>query len=248
MKKSGEILLSLIPYLTLCAGLYQLTYWAGFEINGLSFISATEVLKSAIYPIVITFVFVIIGIVAGESIFNFDKELLGRGEGRKTKVGKALNSRIGISIVLILWIGSLYYLYNNGNTLRWIIWAFLFSSVPTTALDRIGLWVDSFDNSTVRLWVIRLLIYIPVFSFSSAKINSEYIRKNIKYDYVLVTDLKKYIKDLPKTDNDTLKFIGLTDKYLCFVTMDNRDKFFFKNDKVDHFKLTNFSKGSNEQK
>lgn len=239
MKRISELLLALIPYLTLSAGLYQLTYWSKFDINGLEFISISEILKSSIYPIIITFVFVIIGIIFGEGVFRFDRNLKS-GEGRTTKVGKALNSKIGLSIVILIWIILLYFLYNHGEVHRWIIWAFLFSAVPTILLDRLGLWRDKFDNNIIRLWAIRVLIYIPVFSFCAGKINSEIIYENIKFEYVYGKNITSFIEELPVSKTDTLKYLGMTEKYLHFVTKDNTEKYFVRRDKIDYIKLSNY--------
>ena len=236
MKKISEILLALIPYLTLSAGLYQLTYWSKFDINGLEFISISDLLKSSIYPIIITFVFIVIGIILGEGIFRFDDKLKS-GEGRQTKVGKALNSKIGLTILILTWILLLYILYNFGNVYRWIIWAFLFSAVPTTLLDRLGLWQNQFDNNIIRLWAIRIMIYIPVFSFCAAKINSETIYENIRYEYVSGKNITDYISKVPIRETDTLKYLGMTDKYLHFTTPDNEEKYFVKKDKLDYIRI-----------
>lgn len=239
MKKISELLLYLIPYLTLSAGLYQLTYWSKFDINGLEFISISEILKLSIYPIIITFVFVIIGIIIGGILFRFDN-ILKSGEGRKTKVGKALNSKLGLSITIIVWIALVYFFYDYGNVYRWIIWAFIFSVVPTTFLDRLGLWNDYFENKSIRLWVIRILIYIPVFSFSAGKINSETIYENINFEYVSGMNIKNYVDKLPINETDTLKYLGMTDKYLHFITKDNKEKYFIMRDKIDYIKLLNY--------
>jgi hypothetical protein len=225
--------------LTFSAGLYQLTYWSKFDINGLEFISISEILKSSIYPIALTFVFVIMGIILGELIFRFDNELKS-GEGRKTKVGEALNSRLGLSILILIWILLLIYLYYNENVYRWIIWAFIFSSVPTVLLDRLGLWQDRFDNNTIRLWAIRLLIYIPVFSFCAGKISSETIYENIRFEYVLGKDLKNFIEKFPVSETDTLKYLGMSDNYLHFITKDNTEKYFVERDELTYIKLLNY--------
>ena len=51
MKDNKNIPLFLIPYLTLCGALYHLTYWDTFNLNGLEFISLSDIIKSSVFPV-----------------------------------------------------------------------------------------------------------------------------------------------------------------------------------------------------
>jgi len=239
MKKISEVLVALVPYLTLCAGLYQLTYWSKFDINGLEFISISAIVKSSIYPIIVTFIFAILGMILGESIFRFDDKMPS-GAGRKTKFGKFLNKKMTLSIIIILWCAALYFIFNHGTVYRWIIWAFLFASVPTVTLDRLGLWKDDFNNNGMRLWAIRILVLLPSFSFSAAKINSELIYDNYKFEFVIGENITQYVKDFPVNESDTLKYLGKSDNYIHLISMDNSQKYIVRKDKLDYLEFKDF--------
>lgn len=46
-----KLSLYLIPYLTICGALYNIAYWDIFNLDGLSLISITDVIKSSVYPV-----------------------------------------------------------------------------------------------------------------------------------------------------------------------------------------------------
>ncbi len=234
MKNIKDISIFAIPYFFLCGGLYHLTYWSTFNINGLSFISISNIIKSSIYPIVVTLVFVVIGIILGESIFRFDK-YSPPDEGRETKIGKKLNSNIAITIFLVLWISALIFLYLFGTSERWILWAFIFSSVPIFALDRIRLWKNDFENHNLRMWTIRILIWFPTFSFAVGKYNCELVYRNIDYKFTTTHNIEIF----PRTNakSDTIKLIGYTEKYIFFTDLENTKTYMIKPEKLEFIEL-----------
>ena len=65
MTDPKNITIFAIPYLTLCAVLYHIAYWDTFNLNGLSYISVSDIIKSSVYPLLSTSTFGLIGIYIG---------------------------------------------------------------------------------------------------------------------------------------------------------------------------------------
>ena len=253
MKDFKGFSIFLIPYLFACSGLYHIAYWDTFDINGLAYIGLTELIKAFIYPFLSFGFSFIIGLLISEIGFRIDDwwqsdpptsfkvkgslqqpEFMPSGGGRNTKIGKVLNSKLALFILVILWGLLVLFVYRWNSTQRWLIWAFTVSVVPYVFLDRAGLFNSIFENNSIRQQVIRLIIYIPIFSFAAGKYESELVYKNIKYKYLIKEIL------LPKSDslkNDTIKLIGSSEQYLFMTDLKNSTILLIRSDKIDSLKL-----------
>jgi hypothetical protein len=230
MKNLTQLSVLFLPYLIVCGGLYHIAYWATFNINGLAYIGVTDIIKSAIYPFLTFGLIIIVGTLYSEFVYGLD-DIFPRGGGRETAVGMKLNSRIGIAIVLTIWIILVILIYKQGGTSRWLIWGFLIAVVPSIILERLGLFSNTLKDNTTRQLVIRLLIYIPAFCFAAGKYNSEMIQKNIHYQYTLHSSNSLS----PKID--TLKLIGNSDKQYFMTDLNNSYILILRSDKIDSLVL-----------
>lgn len=226
MKDPKNITLILIPYITICGAFFHIAYWDTFCINGLAFITISDIIKSSVYPFLSSAFFIFIGMFAG-LVFNPFEKHLPAGQGKETKVGKKLNSKVGSSVILIIWIILLYVIIHYGITpFRWLVFGFLAALPPAIWLDSTGIWSNIFSNHKIRLVVFELMFYLPVFAFSIGKFNSELIYTNEKYKYTI-------IQNSGKNQSDTLKLLGTTEKHFIFSDLKNTKELFLKSDNLD---------------
>jgi hypothetical protein len=218
-----------IPFLTICAGLYHLAYWDTFDINGLAYISLGDVIKSFLYPFISAVIMFYIGIIIAN--FFMPKQFFPEGDGSKTKIGKVLNSRWCIEILLLLWLILIYLLYNHGQVYRWVLWGFVTGYVPWLYLNKIGFLSTTFLNNRIRNAFLIVIIYLPIYSFSSGKINSEMVKNNIKYE--LITEIKSDSIDKP---TDTLKLLGFTGNHYFITNLKNQYTLIIASEKIDFIK------------
>lgn len=218
-----------IPFLTICGGVYHLAYWDTFDINGLAYIGLSDIIKSFMYPFLSAIVMFVIGIIIGN--FIMPSNFFPNGDGSNTRIGKVLNTRWCIEILIMIWIILIFLLYNHGSIYRWTLWGFITGYVPWLYLNKIGFLSDYFLNNRIRNSFLLVLIYIPIFSFSSGKLNSEIIKDNIKYQYV--TDLNS--KDINQTD--TLKLLGFTGKHYILTDLKNEYTLIVESEKIDFIKI-----------
>jgi hypothetical protein len=74
MINSKNYWIIIIPYITICCGLYHLCYWNCFDLNGLSFISLSDIVKSAIQPLMFAIVANLFSFLILSGIIKTDKE------------------------------------------------------------------------------------------------------------------------------------------------------------------------------
>lgn len=229
MKDYKPLLLFSVPYLTVSAGLYHLTFWSTFGINGLAYIGFQDIIKSFVFPFISLFILFIFGVSLNEIFLSFDKKLP-PGGGRNRNIGKKLNSKIGISLALIIWLTIVLILYFIDNVYLWFIWAGVTGIVPVTFFDRIEIFHDYIENARIRKYAIWILVYIPIFSFASGKYQSQLIQQNLKYKYTI---RQKAIPNSNSYTIDTLKFIGNTDKQVFLSDLNNSTIFILRTDNID---------------
>ena len=119
----------------------------------------------------------------------------------------------------------------------WFMFGFLISIVPAVLLDRMGLFENTFSNETIRHHIIRLLIYIPAFSFAAGKYHSSLVQQNLKYKYTINQNV---IPNSNSVKSDTLKLIGNTDQQYFFTDLNNSTIYILRSDKIDTLILRQF--------
>jgi hypothetical protein len=222
-----------LPYLIVCGCFYHISYWSTFNINGLAYIGLSDIVKSFVYPFIYFFVIALLSFIVSEGIFHLNK-VFPHGAGRNTSVGKKLNSNLGISIFLIMWLATIILLYYIGTANRWLFWSFIVGTVPMLFLDRIGLWLNEFEDSKLRIHAIRIFVFLPILSFASGKYQSELIFKNFQYQYTTSDTILPFTLS-PKID--TLKFLGNPEQYIILTDLNNSKIIFLNKEKLEVFEL-----------
>ena len=234
MKDFKKFFYLLIPYLTLCGALYHLTYWDTFGINGLAFISLSEIIKSSVYPVFTILFAVIYNLTIQNLILPSNAEPNPNATPKKdTSNTKLLIFYFGAVILLSL----VFYFTKYTSPERFLWYGLLNALFPSIYLTNNGFLVGQFTSERVRRLVIDLIIFIPVVSFYTGKYKSEIIYQNLQYKYSINTHIDSTI--IRNTSSDTLKFIGNTEKHFIFSDLKNTKTFFIKSDNIDTLILCN---------
>lgn len=222
MKDTKNISLLLIPYLTVCGVVYHISYWDTFGLNGLSFISASDILKSAVYPIITSSLWII-------------PWALGHFEASRHQTvidsDTILEKKWQQNLFFIVWLGLTNLIYFTNFYSKWQVFAFVASLLPTIYLFETNVLKSVITKSFDRLSFIFILIFLLTFSFSSGKYQSEKILKNQAYKYI--KNIPSTTKQRMNTPNDILKFIGSTDKSLFFADLNNSTILIIKDSNID---------------
>lgn len=227
MKDIKSYTIFLIPYFTICSGIYHITYWDTFDINGLSYLGISEILKSFIYPFIGSVFIILVNHILINSFNNYNN-ILPNGGGRNSNIGKKLNSKIIINIILLLWLIITIYLYKISETESWLVFGIYFSFTTSIIIERIAEANNLIENHIPLL--IKILVFIPIFSFVAGKYQSELIQKNVKYKYAISQKTNANNK-LEKID--TLKLIGNSDNQYFFTDLKNLNIYIIRSEIID---------------
>lgn len=229
MKEPKNITLLLIPYLTICGALYHIAYWDTFHLNGLSFISLSDIIKSFAYPITYTLIALLAGAIFTRFVVRIDKALP-KGGGRNTPVGKKLNSSVATSIILFVWLITITWLFINGNSNTWIIWGIIVAMPPFIYLTlNTSFLSEEIKDESTRSHIIQLLVNFIILSFATGKYDSAIIKENLKYKYTI----QKTTSDTSSHNNKIIKLLGNTEKHFIFSNLNNDSIFMIKSDNID---------------
>ena len=226
MTDPKNITIFAIPYLTLCAVLYHIAYWDTFNLNGLSYISVSDIIKSSVYPILSISIFPFIGLFIG-SYLGSDLDNTPLDESyEKTDLFKVFI----IVVLFIVWVFSMHLLDYLPSEYKWLIWPIV-AGFPLNVIlyySKLQFFVPT--RNRYRNAFINLLTYLPFIFFGSGKIESEKIQNNIEYKYS--TNISA-----DTTNNairvDTIKYLGTTEKNIIFTNLKNETIFLIKSDNID---------------
>lgn len=217
----------LIPYGFICAGLYQIAFWSPFGINGFAFLDISDIVLSFIHPFLLTS---ISSLVVHLIHFNLGQEVFPYGGGNATAPSK--NKRIAWIIIESAYLFSI---------ICFIIlledkWKGLF--LPLYILPGLYFMVSEFllkqnimSHSKNRFFLLYLVVFLPVLSFTSGTRNAYQIYENQEY---MFSD-----EIIP---GKTLKLIAKTSEHYIFITSDNTEKYFFAEDELKILKLREYKK------
>lgn len=229
MKDTKDISLLLIPYLTFCAALYHIAFWDTFNLNGLAFISLSDIIKSAIYPILSVILTI---------LFQISVQHFVRADDKKEKPKRNISNLT----VILVFLGALVLeavLVRLTNTMQdpyhWVWTGIIYSTFPSVLIANNGFLANQFTSNNSRRFVIDLIVFLPVFSYCAGKFQSKTIQQNLKYKYTITAN-NSATRSLT-TSSDTLKLLGNAEKHFIFSDLKNSKIFFIKSDIIDTLTL-----------
>ncbi len=236
MKDSKSLFLYLVPYLTFCGALYHVTFWDKFNINGLAFISLSDILKSAVYPIFS----VLLAVVYNLTIQNLILPSTADGSTKPIfKKGISNFTLFGFYLLLTFLASLIFYLTKTyKDPYNYIVYGGINAIAISVFLVNNNFLAGQFTSERLRRLVIDLIVFFPVVSYYTGKYNSEQIYQNLKYKYSISTKISPTTNLTTSSySSDTLKFVGNTEKHFVFTDLKNSKIFFIKADIIDTLTL-----------
>ncbi len=247
LTKLKDLSFIIIPFFIMNGFLYHLAYWGDFGLNGLSYISFSDVLKSSIYPIVSTsflnFLLLLITLSFGfvmarkrvkkGTFSNNPREELMSDPNLSLQTKKdMINARqIGFMIGWLIMLFSLVLNYSKTGSLIYI--PLVIATIGPLSMVYSQLVCLYIPNILLRLLILFFVPYLPLTSLFSGIQNADDIKNNISYDYII---------NLTKQKADTLKLLGITEKYFIFSDFKNTQIMMIKADKIDTLIIHKFQK------
>lgn len=211
----------ILPYLTICGAIYHLSFWNEFGLNGLHFISLSDILKSAAQPISYPiFMFLLSGVLHYIFLLAVAHWLKVPKEAFQRKYAAHTAKRFWILTAVFLILGVLV-LFTMSSSSRWTLSSTLFSGPLILLFFVNGFLRRSISDPYLRMLVVILIVLLPFLSFSSGKIDASVILTNTRYQYV-VTNSKNINNNISQ---DTLKLVGFTTESVILSNINNEELF-----------------------
>ena len=193
--------------------LYLWGYWSPFDVNVLEYVSLSDIVKTAVYPICSVIVFFAIGAVAGEVLFP--RGFMPPGGGANTKVGRSLR-KIG-PVLMALYALSISLLLYLGPVQKWSILPVMIAVPVSLALKEAGILRELLVSDQVRTVVLCLLAALPPFAYGQGAIRADEIRMGSSFTYV-VSSIEGYPIDAGTKAFARPRYVGKAgDQYFFFM-------------------------------
>lgn len=193
--------------------LYLWGYWSPFDVNILEYVSLSDVVKTAVYPIGSVFVFAAIGAVAGEVLFPTG--FMPPGGGANTKAGRTLR-KIG-PLFLALYALSILLLLYLGPVRKWNILPVMVAVPVSLALKEAGILREILMSDRVRTVVLFLLAALPPFAYGRGAIRADEVKAGSSFTYV-VSSIEGYPVDAGAKPFARPRYVGRAgDQYFLFM-------------------------------
>jgi len=214
-----------IPYVFLCAGLYHIAFWTPFGIHIFSFLDVVDIIKSIISP------FLYSSFAAMFCMFlqySSGSEALPYGGGN-TKPASTTKKIIWASIRVLYFVSISYFLIVHEDKWKGLYVPWLMAPGLFFVLVEFLLKKGVIEHQKFNFFAIYFLVMLPIFSFSSGTLNAKKIFDNTQFDYASNVIPKK-----------TIKFLAKASDYYIFVSIDNKDKYFFSVDEIKGLDLKEY--------
>lgn len=217
----------IIPYVFLCSGLYHIAFWTPFQINILTFLDITDIIKSIILPFLYSSFASIAYLVI---LYMPSYETFSGINIKDRKQNKSMNIvwslvRISYSILIMFFLlvdESKW----KGLYVPWIITPALYYIVVKVIFNNVVI-----KQNREKFFVVLILVFLPLFCFHTGTYNARKIFQNKEFDY---SDNIVH--------NKVLKYLSKTTNHYVFVSIDNSEKYFFSLQEVKSLKLKQFKK------
>jgi hypothetical protein len=222
MTDSKNISLLLIPYLTVCGVLFHIAYWDTFGLNGLSFISASDIIKSAVYPISTSLLWIFPWAI-GYFFKVKNVELIADG--------KIFKKEWQENLFFISWVVLTNIVYFINIPYKWQLFPFIASILPVLYLLELNFLKPYFKKEMDRFAFIFLAVFFLLFSYSAGKYQGNLILSNQKYKYI--KNISPSLNQSMRTNKDTLKYIGSSGNSSFFTDLKNQAVLIIKESTLD---------------
>ena len=200
-------------YFFAVAVLYLWGYWSLFNVNILEYVSLSDVVKTAAYPIASVFILLALGALFGEVIFPHG--LLPKGSGVTTRVGRWLH-RITPTILTFYIVATFLYAF-FGSVDKWRVVPVLIAIPVSATLKELGVLQNFFRSDSSRTFVLFLVATLPPMAYGQGTLRANDIISGKTYTYV-ISEVAGHSFDPRSKVYARLRYIGKAgDQYFLYA-------------------------------
>lgn len=185
------------------AMLYLWGYWSPFNINVLEYVSLSDVIKTAAYPIASVFIFMAIGALMGEAMFP--EGFMPKGGGANTKTGVLLR-RFAPALATVYMV-FIVMLFLFGPIEKWRVLPVLLAIPTSLALKEAEVLHTLIKSERARSVVLFLLAALPPFAYGHGALRANDIITGKTYSYV-ISEVQGYAYQSDAQRDVRLRYVG----------------------------------------
>ena len=230
-KKIGYIL---IPYITICSGLYHIMFWSNFNINGLSLINISDIIKSTIPPIYSTLVVIIYHTIMNNYVApNY-------GKNKEYKKGISNKTLVIVYFSTVIVTGILSFLLKGKQPITIYIYGFINFVCLSAYFVNNDFFKSLFSSENNRRFFIDIIISLPIICALTGLYDSKINYENIEYKYIIIKTTEK--NNILNIKSDTLKLVGIVEDFFIFSPLDNSTLIFRNKSDINNLVLNDYKK------
>ncbi len=163
-----QLLIILMPYFICVSGSYLFGYWGAFRINVLQYVGASDIAKMAIYPLLASLVFGVLGAAFSQLTLA---PMLPVGGGVNTPIARAAHAHGRLLLTIALVLGMLD-ISMGIEPFKWI--ALVLVVMPfTIPLINSKLAMARIPNDRARATILMVATALPVISFAFGRVDAD---------------------------------------------------------------------------
>jgi len=216
--------------------LYLFGYWSTFDINILEYIKISDVIKIAIYPIITSVGFAIIGFITGHFVGRWSNEQNVQKSQISKKIDKWTNFIYKSAFIVINIFSISYSLYMHMWIVLWPLFAIICPTVTSYILVKykMELLKKLIPFRGYEPFILLIFIAFLSLAFGYGKFRSHSILEGYKSFYINVSIFKD--KELFQ-DQKRLKYLGLGGDFMFFLSEDNTKIYILEPSKIPILEL-----------
>ncbi len=227
--KLQQILTLLTPYSLFISILYLFGFWSSFNVNVLEYIALTDVLKSAMMPLLYSALLATVGFSFGRMLGMPLSKSLPPGGGQHLPISKYIRWLLRLAFLSLV-LAIIYQIVFESGNYRWFTVAALSMLILPVLVDDAGVIEDFIPHKNVRVVIANVLVAVAVYAYGWGAVDAKEVKSNeqnlkingskveYKYvgwagDYLFLWDTKSNtIIAKAKRTVDTIEYKVLEDK------------------------------------
>lgn len=219
-----------LSYCATVGALYLFGFWGAFEINVLEFVTLSDLLKLAIYPMLVLACVATVGAFHGE----LSAKAFPIGGGANTPIGRFGRSNWEVILYLLSTIVLLIPLLMESPR-KWLIVAFLLPilSIPLTHAAALIKWIP---HPRIRFFVVYAGVLLAATAFATGRLDADRAKQGLA---PLVVDVKRSGIALTEAPNKPVVYLGRLGEFFAVYETGTGQIVLLPNSKLNLLPLVN---------
>ncbi|MGF1841553.1 MULTISPECIES: hypothetical protein [Vibrio] len=179
MSSYQKFLAALTPYSLSVSLLYLFGFWSSFDINVLEYIAISDVLKSALSPLLYALLLVAVGVALGNLFSTPINKYMPPGGGKHLPEAKYYRALIFVTL-LMLFVAIFYIIFFETGGARWFKVAALSMMFLPIVIGDASFAEGYLKHKQSRVIIINILASLSLYSFGWGASNAKVIKSEGK--------------------------------------------------------------------